>query len=48
MKVETVDGPQATVVELRVHPEDLGKVIAAARAHGEKAAHVLLLGALRA
>ena len=27
VKVETVDGPQATVVELRVHPEDLGKVI---------------------
>ena len=27
VKVETVDGPQATIVELRVHPEDLGKVI---------------------
>jgi len=27
VKVETVDGPQSTVVELRVHPEDLGKVI---------------------
>ena len=27
VKVETVDGPQATVVELRVHPDDLGKVI---------------------
>jgi hypothetical protein len=27
VKVETVDGPQATVVELRVHREDLGKVI---------------------
>jgi len=27
VKVATVDGPQATVVELRVHPEDLGKVI---------------------
>lgn len=27
VKVETVDGPQATILELRVHPEDLGKVI---------------------
>jgi predicted RNA-binding protein YlqC (UPF0109 family) len=27
VKVETVDGPQTTIVELRVHPEDLGKVI---------------------
>jgi hypothetical protein len=27
VKVETVDGPQATIVELRVHREDLGKVI---------------------
>jgi predicted RNA-binding protein YlqC (UPF0109 family) len=27
VKVDTVDGPQTTVVELRVHPEDLGKVI---------------------
>ncbi len=27
VKVATVEGPQATVVELRVHPEDLGKVI---------------------
>ena len=27
VKVETVAGPQATSVELRVHPEDLGKVI---------------------
>jgi predicted RNA-binding protein YlqC (UPF0109 family) len=27
VKVETVDGPQSTVLELRVHPEDLGKVI---------------------
>ena len=27
VKVHTVEGPQATVVELRVHPEDLGKVI---------------------
>jgi len=25
VKVETVDGPQATVVELRVHPEDWAK-----------------------
>jgi uncharacterized protein len=25
--VHAVEGPQATVVELRVHPEDLGKVI---------------------
>jgi uncharacterized protein len=25
--VQTVDGAQATVVELRVHPEDLGRVI---------------------
>jgi predicted RNA-binding protein YlqC (UPF0109 family) len=25
--VATIEGPQATVVELRVHPEDLGKVI---------------------
>jgi predicted RNA-binding protein YlqC (UPF0109 family) len=27
VKVATIEGPQATVVELRVHPEDLGKVI---------------------
>lgn len=27
VKVETVDGPQATIVELRVNREDLGKVI---------------------
>jgi predicted RNA-binding protein YlqC (UPF0109 family) len=27
VKVATVDGPQATIVELRVHREDLGKVI---------------------
>ena len=27
VKVATVEGPQATVLELRVHPEDLGKVI---------------------
>jgi hypothetical protein len=27
VKVDTVDGPQATIVELRVHREDLGKVI---------------------
>ena len=27
VKVLTIDGPQATIVELRVHPEDLGKVI---------------------
>ncbi len=27
VQVKTVEGPQATVIELRVHPEDLGKVI---------------------
>jgi len=27
VKVDSVEGPQATVLELRVHPEDLGKVI---------------------
>jgi len=27
VKVATIEGPQATTVELRVHPEDLGKVI---------------------
>lgn len=27
VKVASVEGPQATVVELRVHREDLGKVI---------------------
>jgi len=27
VKVVAIEGPQATVVELRVHPEDLGKVI---------------------
>ena len=27
VKVASVEGPQATVLELRVHPEDLGKVI---------------------
>jgi predicted RNA-binding protein YlqC (UPF0109 family) len=27
VQVATVEGPQATTVELRVHPEDLGKVI---------------------
>jgi len=27
VKVATVESPDATVVELRVHPEDLGKVI---------------------
>src|SRR5438034_864983 len=27
VKVETVDGPQATIVELRVHPEDCGKAL---------------------
>lgn len=25
--VKSVEGPQVTVLELRVHPEDLGKVI---------------------
>lgn len=25
--VKSTDGPQVTVLELRVHPEDLGKVI---------------------
>jgi len=27
VKVNAVDGEQVTVLELRVHPEDLGKVI---------------------
>ncbi len=27
VQVNTVDGSQVTVLELRVHPEDLGKVI---------------------
>ena len=27
VRVATVESPQSTVVELRVHPEDLGKVI---------------------
>jgi len=27
VKVRAVDGEQVTVLELRVHPEDLGKVI---------------------
>jgi predicted RNA-binding protein YlqC (UPF0109 family) len=27
VKVSTVEGSQVTVLELRVHPEDLGKVI---------------------
>jgi uncharacterized protein len=27
VKVNTVEGSQVTVLELRVHPEDLGKVI---------------------
>jgi predicted RNA-binding protein YlqC (UPF0109 family) len=27
VKVNAVDGSQVTVLELRVHPEDLGKVI---------------------
>jgi predicted RNA-binding protein YlqC (UPF0109 family) len=27
VKVTSVDGSQVTVLELRVHPEDLGKVI---------------------
>ncbi|HMD31283.1 MAG TPA: KH domain-containing protein [Candidatus Acidoferrales bacterium] len=27
VQVRSLDGEQATVVELRVHPEDLGKVI---------------------
>jgi predicted RNA-binding protein YlqC (UPF0109 family) len=27
VKVHAVDGEQVTVLELRVHPEDLGKVI---------------------
>ncbi|HEX3375536.1 MAG TPA: KH domain-containing protein [Candidatus Acidoferrales bacterium] len=27
VKVRSVDGEQVTVLELRVHPEDLGKVI---------------------
>ena len=27
VQVKTVDGQQVTVLELRVHPEDLGKVI---------------------
>ncbi len=27
VEVKTVDGSQVTVLELRVHPEDLGKVI---------------------
>jgi len=27
VKVASIEGPQATVLELRVHPEDLGKVI---------------------
>jgi uncharacterized protein len=27
VKVNTVEGEQVTVIELRVHPEDLGKVI---------------------
>ena len=27
VRVKTVDGQQTTVLELRVHPEDLGKVI---------------------
>ncbi len=27
VKVAAIEGPQATTVELRVHPEDLGKVI---------------------
>jgi uncharacterized protein len=27
VKVSAVDGEQVTVLELRVHPEDLGKVI---------------------
>jgi uncharacterized protein len=27
VQVKTVDGSQVTVLELRVHPEDLGKVI---------------------
>ncbi|HUL16193.1 MAG TPA: KH domain-containing protein [Terriglobales bacterium] len=27
VEVRSVEGPQATVLELRVHPEDLGKVI---------------------
>lgn len=27
VQVNSIDGQQATVLELRVHPEDLGKVI---------------------
>jgi uncharacterized protein len=27
VRVRMVEGPQATALELRVHPEDLGKVI---------------------
>jgi predicted RNA-binding protein YlqC (UPF0109 family) len=27
VQVKSVEGPQVTVLELRVHPEDLGKVI---------------------
>jgi predicted RNA-binding protein YlqC (UPF0109 family) len=27
VRVRSVDGQQATILELRVHPEDLGKVI---------------------
>jgi predicted RNA-binding protein YlqC (UPF0109 family) len=27
VRVKSVDGQQATILELRVHPEDLGKVI---------------------
>lgn len=27
VQVKSLEGPQATVFELRVHPEDLGKVI---------------------
>jgi uncharacterized protein len=27
VQVRSVEGPQATILELRVHPEDLGKVI---------------------
>lgn len=27
VQVRSVEGPQATILELKVHPEDLGKII---------------------